>query len=154
MLFADNKKIKLLDAQSREETLNKKVNCNFGNKQRNKFNRVALRFHTSKARQKYYLPSFLLQSMDESAREFECKSKFFANCGLLDVARSDDETTIRACLFAGGILLFLGARKIAHKAFTFYASSAFIGVFLSVVFLAMFMRRFLPKASDRFFVCS
>ncbi|KAI6220014.1 hypothetical protein M3Y99_01630200 [Aphelenchoides fujianensis] len=55
----------------------------------------------------------------------------------------DDST--RLWIFLVGILLIVGARFVAHKAATFYVSSAVIGVVFSVFFFALFLRRFLPK---------
>ncbi|KAI6216130.1 hypothetical protein M3Y94_00467000 [Aphelenchoides besseyi] len=55
------------------------------------------------------------------------------------------DASTRFWLFIAGVLLFVSARTIAHKAATFYLSSAVIGVVFSVLFFAIFIRRFLPK---------
>ncbi|KAI6184794.1 hypothetical protein M3Y97_00634500 [Aphelenchoides bicaudatus] len=48
-------------------------------------------------------------------------------------------------IFGAGIILFLSAKTVAHRAMTFYLSGAVLGVVLSVLFLGIFIRRFLPK---------
>ncbi|KAI6196045.1 hypothetical protein M3Y94_01062100 [Aphelenchoides besseyi] len=55
------------------------------------------------------------------------------------------DASTRFWLFTAGVLLFVSARTIAHKAATFYLSSAVIGVVFSVLFFAIFIRRFLPE---------
>ncbi|KAI6171863.1 hypothetical protein M3Y98_00909500 [Aphelenchoides besseyi] len=55
------------------------------------------------------------------------------------------DASTRFWLFTAGVLFFISARTIAHKAATFYLSSAVIGVVFSVLFFAVFIRRFLPK---------
>lgn len=48
-------------------------------------------------------------------------------------------------LFLAGIIVFMSAKVVAHRAVTFYATGAVLGVVCSFLFLAMFIRRFLPK---------
>lgn len=57
-------------------------------------------------------------------------------------------TQFQWALFAAGIVLFVLAKTIAHKALTFYVSGAVLGVVLSFAFLGMFIRRFLPKVGQ------
>lgn len=48
--------------------------------------------------------------------------------------------------FLGAGLLFFYSEFLCHQAFSVYASSAFLGIFASLVFLALFMRKFLPRS--------
>jgi hypothetical protein len=50
-------------------------------------------------------------------------------------------------VFLAGLVLFVSAKPVAHRAVTFYASSAVFGVLFSIAFLAMFIRKLLPKVS-------
>lgn len=50
-------------------------------------------------------------------------------------------------VFVVGAFLFISAKTVAHRAATFYISGAVFGVIWSVLFLALFIRRFLPKVS-------
>jgi hypothetical protein len=50
-------------------------------------------------------------------------------------------------IFLVSALLFISAKIIAHRAVTFYVSGAVCGVLLSVLFLAIVIRRFLPKVN-------
>ncbi|CAD5220243.1 unnamed protein product [Bursaphelenchus xylophilus] len=42
--------------------------------------------------------------------------------------------------------LFLLSKEICHRTVSVYTSSAFIGVFASIILLALFLRRFLPRS--------
>ncbi|CAD5214031.1 unnamed protein product [Bursaphelenchus okinawaensis] len=49
-------------------------------------------------------------------------------------------------MYIAACALFLLAKEICHRTVSVYTSSAFIGVFASIIVLALFLRRFLPRS--------
>jgi hypothetical protein len=74
-----------------------------------------------------------------------CRNNFKLMDFMAEMDQIADMNLTQWGFFASGALLYLSAKTVAHRAETFYTFSAISGVLLSFVFLALFIRRFLPK---------